>query len=71
MCNDWIIDVLADLQSYASTNGMQALAEHLDQTANVAAMELAQQERQDPEITSIGHGLSGTNPRWATESQHS
>ena len=71
MCNDWIIDVLADLRSYAATNGMPALADHLEQTAGVAAMELAQQERHDPEFMSVGHGVSGTDSGWTATSPHS
>lgn len=41
MGNKWIIDVLADLQSFAHTNGLVLLADQLEQTATVAAAEIA------------------------------
>ena len=44
MTNDWIIDVLADLKSFAQANGLPALAEQLDDTTLVAASELSQAE---------------------------
>lgn len=43
MQNDWILDVLADLKSFATSNGMTALAEHLDDATLVAAAEIASQ----------------------------
>lgn len=41
MGNKWIIDVLADLKSFAHTNGLVLLADQLEQTANVATAEIA------------------------------
>ena len=41
MQNDWILDVLADLKSFASANGLGALAEQLDDTTLIAAAEIA------------------------------
>lgn len=41
MRNDWIIDVLTDLSSFARRNGYLALAEQLEDTKLVAAGELA------------------------------
>ena len=41
MANDWIIDVLADLRTYAGANGLTALAEQLDDATLVAAAEIA------------------------------
>ncbi|MEL6565320.1 MAG: hypothetical protein AAF822_12075 [Pseudomonadota bacterium] len=41
MQSDWILDVLADLKTFAHTNGMTALAEQLDDTAIVALAEIA------------------------------
>lgn len=38
--NDWILDVLADLRAFATSNGMGALAEQLDDTMLIAASEL-------------------------------
>ncbi|WP_162798130.1 hypothetical protein SuNHUV7_18700 (plasmid) [Pseudoseohaeicola sp. NH-UV-7] len=40
MRNDWILDVLADLQSFARKNGMDALAEQLGDTKIIAAAEV-------------------------------
>lgn len=41
MRNDWILDVLADLKTFAQSNGLSVLAEQLQDTALVAAGELA------------------------------
>ncbi len=41
MQQDWVLDVLADLRSFAQQNGMFALAEQLDDTLIVAAADLA------------------------------
>lgn len=41
MRNEWMLDVLADLQTFAHENGMSVLAEQLDDTRLVAATELA------------------------------
>jgi len=40
MGHDWIIDVLADLKSFASTNDLPQLAEHLEETALTARQEI-------------------------------
>lgn len=44
MKNDWILDVLADLKTFAQTNGLSALADQLEDTAFVAAAEIASSE---------------------------
>ena len=41
--SDWILDVLADLRAFASSNGWIAISEQLDDTMLVAAGELASQ----------------------------
>jgi len=41
MRNDWIIDVLADLNSFAKSNGLPVLAKQLEDTAILASVELA------------------------------
>lgn len=38
---DWILDVLADLKSFAAANDLAALAEQLEDTTLVAAAEIA------------------------------
>lgn len=40
MQHDWVLDVLADLKSFAQLNGLGALAEQLDDTMLVAAVEV-------------------------------
>lgn len=44
--NDWILDVLADLKSFASANGLGALAEQLDDTTLIAAAEISSQKEE-------------------------
>ena len=41
MRSDWILDVLADLRSFAEANDLPILAEQLDDTAYVATAEIA------------------------------
>ena len=48
MANDWIFDVLIDLKQYASSNGLVALAENLDETILIAAAEVAASEGRAP-----------------------
>ena len=40
MKQDWIIDVLRDLRSFASANGMDTLAAQIDETQLVAMAEI-------------------------------
>jgi len=53
MKNDWILDVLADLKTFAHANGLSALAEQLEDTALVAAAEIASQ-REGPTVDAKG-----------------
>ncbi|MEQ8896498.1 MAG: hypothetical protein RID23_05365 [Roseovarius sp.] len=41
METEWILDVLADLRTYARQNGLPALAEQIDETCLLAAVEIA------------------------------
>ncbi|WP_177190399.1 hypothetical protein [Tranquillimonas rosea] len=54
MVNDWLLHVLADLRTFAEKNDFRALAQQLDDTALVAACEIATKEGQG----SIGAGTS-------------
>lgn len=36
MANDWILDVLTDLQTFAQENGLKPLAAKLDETSSFA-----------------------------------
>ncbi len=40
MGHEWIIDVLADLRSFATANNLPVLASHLDETALIASAEI-------------------------------
>lgn len=54
MANDWILDVLADLKTYADKNGLAHLARQLDDTILVAATEVASSETGAPSAA-VGH----------------
>ena len=41
MAHDWVFDVLADLKTYATANGLPGLAAKADETLKVAAAEIA------------------------------
>lgn len=41
MPHEWMIRVLEDLQTYARAHGLDALAEHLDQSRLLALAEIA------------------------------
>ncbi len=41
METEWILDVLADLRTFAHQNGLPALAEQIDETCLLAAVEIA------------------------------
>ncbi len=62
MANDWILDVLSDLKTFADSNGLPALALQLQDAALIAATELASQERPiEDERWGVGH--AGANYR--------
>lgn len=42
MQQNWVIDVLTDLRSFARLNGLPQLADHLDATIRLARSEIAQ-----------------------------
>jgi len=48
MRNDWILDVLADLRTFARDNGLPALAERVDDAQQVAVEEIARKARGGP-----------------------
>ncbi len=55
MGNAWIVEVLADLRSFAQKNDLPLLAVQLDETATVARAELTQM-RMDASVTVQGDG---------------
>ncbi len=62
MRNEWILDVLADPKTFALSNELPHLAEHLDDTALVAMAEIASlEERMKRQLH--GHDTDfGTHP---------
>ncbi len=61
--NDWILDVLADLNAFASSNGLNALAEHLDDTMLIAAGEIASKRKEALVLANGDNAKTGTNTR--------
>ncbi len=59
MADDWIIDVLADLKTYAKKNGLSVLAKQLDETALIAASEIASVQEGAPELANWELGDTG------------
>ena len=57
--NDWILDVLVDLKSFAAANDLAVLAEQLDDTLLVAAAEIAAQSGERPKRGGSGPGGAG------------
>lgn len=66
MTNDWILDVLMDLKTFAARNDMRMLASELDVAAAVAKVELrsAAQVETGEKIRHAGHAgtLHRTTP---------
>ena len=44
MAHEWVLDVLADLRTFADANALPALAAHLDEAGLIAAGELVSQD---------------------------
>lgn len=53
MTQDWILDVLSDLRTFAARNDMPALVEQLDDTLLVATAEIA---ARDTSSAMVGDG---------------
>ena len=68
--NDWILDVLADIQSFASANGLGALAEQLDDTKLIAAAEIASQTEKVPVQSDIGLSQPGPDTKGFGRHRH-
>lgn len=58
MAQDWIIEVLGDLQGFAKANDLPALADHLDEAIVVATAELGQSA-----LAPAGAGRNGAQTR--------
>lgn len=60
--NDWILDVLVDLKTFALANGLGALAEQLDDTTLIAAAEIASLNEEAGLKTYAERTGPGSNP---------
>ena len=60
MSNNWILDVLADLKSFALRNELSALAEQLDDTTLIAATEIATKEGGAQSVRGADAGQTGS-----------
>lgn len=63
MQNEWILDVLTDLSTFAHQNGFGTLAEQIDDTRIVAAAELTIKEEQRPSYERATASAAGYDPR--------
>ena len=61
MRSDWILDVLADLRSFAMSNNLPALAEQLDDTALVALAEIAALDERMAAQAHVSRTTDGTH----------
>ena len=62
MRSDWILDVLADLKTFALSINLPALAEQLDDTALVALAEIAAREERVKAKTHGANAQPGAHP---------
>ncbi len=58
MAHDWILDVIADLKTYAKTNGLSVLADELEDAMLIAAAEIASVEGKAPNAAMRHAGTS-------------
>ncbi len=45
MCNEWLLDVLTDLKTFAEKNGLSVTADQLDDARLIAMTEIASASR--------------------------
>lgn len=60
METEWILDILADLRTFARENGLPALAEQIDETCLLAAVEIASTAEGQPGHERGATGKAGT-----------
>lgn len=66
MKNEWILDVLADLKTFAKANGMPSLAEQLADTADLAAIEISSVEKRARTVNGDEHKFGGYSAQAGT-----
>ncbi|QMU58250.1 MAG: hypothetical protein GKR98_08625 [Boseongicola sp.] len=67
MTNEWILDVLVDLRTFAVKNGLSGLEKQLDQAVAVADKELASEQANAPEAAQRGLKRAGIIHRAVAE----
>ena len=62
MQHEWVFDVLADLKSYATANGLIALAAKAEEAMQIAAAEIAAQKAEGKDAAGgvVGDGFHTT-----------
>ena len=68
--NDWILDVLADLKTFADANGLGTLAEQLNDTKLIAAAEIASKAEEARAQSDVGHSQPGSGVRGFGRHRH-
>ena len=59
---DWIMDVLADLKAFAQANGLNKLAEQLEDTSHVATIEIASRSGEAMSVAERQAEEAGSDP---------
>lgn len=62
---DWMLDVLADLRTFAHDNRYARLAEHLDDSLLIAAADLCNAQRSEPGEAGRHEGKAGNTHLWS------
>ena len=62
MQNEWLLDVLSDLRSFAGANGMDQLSQQLENARAVAVIEMASCRREAPMATRTDETRIGADP---------
>lgn len=60
---DWILDVLADLRTFAKVNGLEDLADQLDDTQKVASAEIMSIAERAGALAHIDEAKTGNDIR--------
>tara|TARA_B110000879_G_scaffold202003_1_gene277795 strand:+ start:1298 stop:1516 length:219 start_codon:yes stop_codon:yes gene_type:complete len=71
MRSEWVLDVLADLRSFAEANALPLLAEQLDDTALVDMAEIASKDERSARQIDVGEAENiGGHPVLVGEGRH-
>ncbi|MFD1195601.1 hypothetical protein ACFQ3C_13085 [Seohaeicola saemankumensis] len=61
MQNEWLLDVISDLKTFAVANGMALLARQLDQARDVALIEMASNRLEAPKALRMDENRTGAD----------